>query len=61
MKNKNCSKALSPVVAGVTFKNVKDFSSSFIGSMVLLESKCFGSKHFACFTIMEPTGYLSIF
>ena len=56
MKDENCSKALSPVVAGITFKNVKCFSSSFIDSMALLEWKCFGSRHLACFMIMEPNG-----
>ena len=59
MKEKNCGKALSLVVADDTFKNVKCFSSSFTNLMALLESKWFGSRHLACFTIMEPSGLLS--
>ena len=55
----NCYKALSLVVAGITFKNVNRFSSSFIDSTAL-DSNCLGSRHYlACFTIMDPNGLLS--
>ena len=52
----NESRALSVVVEGMAFKNVKRFSNSFIDSMALLKSNCFESRHLACFTIMGHSG-----
>lgn len=54
----NCSKAVFPVEVGITFKNVNQFSSSFIDSMAL-DSLCSGSRHLICFMIMDPSGPLS--
>ena len=54
----NCSKALSPVVAGITFKNLNGFSNNSIESTPL-DSNCLGSRHLARFTVMDHNGLLS--
>ena len=56
MKDENCNKVLSMVVAGIILKNVKWFNKIFMDSTAL-ELKCFG--HPMCFTITDPKWLLS--
>ena len=56
MKDENCNKVLSMVVAGVIFKSVKRFNKIFMDSTAL-ELKCFG--HPMCFTVTDPKWLLS--
>ena len=50
MKDGNCNKALSPVIAGKIFKNVKHFNKILIDSTTL-ELKCLGLRHQVYFAI----------
>ena len=56
MKDENCNKVLSMVVAGMIFKSVKRFNKIFMDSTAL-ELKCFG--HPMCFTVTDPKWRLS--
>ena len=58
MKDENCNKALSTVVADIIFKIVKRFNKIFIDSTAL-GLKCFGLRHLACLTIMDFEGLQS--
>ena len=58
MKDGNCNKALSPVIASKIFKNVKYFNKILIDSTTL-ELKCLGLRHQVYFAITDPRRLLS--